>query len=1315
MKDADRSGSIENSIAVVGMSGRWPGASHLDLFWKNLQEGVESITWFSDEELESANVPESLLKNPSYVKAGPVLEGIELFDASFFGMSPREAQLLDPQHRLFMECAWETLEAAGYDPEKYAGSIGVYAGVGCSTYMLSNLYPLMTSMGVMGLHEILQANEKDFLPVRVSYKLNLRGPSLSVSTGCSTSLVAIHLACQSLLNGECDMALAGGVFVRVQQKTGYLYQEGWPCPPDGHLRAFDAKAQGTIFGSGVGIVLLKRFRDALADGDDIQALIKGSAINNDGSAKVSFTAPSIEGQAEVIAEALAVAGVDPETITYIEAHGTGTRFGDPVEVAALTQAFRAYTKRKGFCAIGSVKTNIGHLDAAAGVTGFIKTVLALRDKRLPPSLNFDQPNPQIDFAGSPFYVNTKLRPWQAAPKPLRAGVSSFGVGGTNAHVILEEAPERAPSGPSRPSHLVVLSAKTSAALESATAQLADYLARNPEINLADVAYTLHVGRKTFSYRRMLVCQEAEQAASALQTLDPKQVVTHLQRPGYRPVVFMFPGGGAQYVQMGLELYQTERTFRQHVDMCAAGLMPHLGQDIRQVLYPEAEAVEECAKQLKRPALALPALFTVEYALAQLWMSWGIQPQSMIGHSLGEYVAACLSGVFTLEDALALVALRGRLAEKMAGGAMLSIPLAETEIKPLLGERLHLAAINGPSFCVVSGPVDEIEKMQTWLAEKGLEYSRLHINTAGHSEMLEPILEEFETMVGEVALKPPRIPYISNVTGTWMTQADATTPTYWTKHLRQTVRFGDGLQQLLGESANILLEVGPGNTLATLARQHPAKAKTQVVLSSLRHVRERQSDVAFMLKTLGRLWLAGTEVDWVSFYLSERRHRLRLPTYPFERQRYWIDSQSTSQHVSHHPGEGSRKPDETDLQAVPEPSMSTYQRPDCLNAYVPPETETERGLAVIWQDVLKIEPLGIHDNFFEMGGHSMLMIQLSARLRRTFQVNISLHRFLEGPTIAQLAVAIEEARHQQKELMTVSRTQDVLVRLQTKGSRRPFFCVHPAGGTVLCYAQLAHLLGTDQPFYALQAPDTHSDGDTEPRIEEMAACYLAEVRAIQPEGPYLLGGWSLGGNIAFEMANQLSEQGQEVALLAMFDSHPPATYNSQRDSGETNMLAAFIWVLSLYMGKKDPPVTCDELQALNPDEGWNYIKEQFEKKQVLPDGMEFQDVYGFYQRWKSHGLALRNYKPHRIYPNQLTLFQATEGHPEGLLGLTGVDLQRIDTQAWAALTSEPLAIYDVPGDHYTIVHQPHVQVLAQALTHCLEQAQRQARPLEVLRR
>ena len=906
------------NIAIIGMAGRFPGARNIDEFWQNLRDGVESISFFTDQEVEAAGVDPALLQNPHYVKAGGVLEDVELFDASFFGFNPREAEIMDPQHRVFLECAWEALENAGYDPESYEGLIGVYAGMSMNTYLLFNLLSNRHVIASVHSDQLAIGNGRDYLPTRVSYKLNLRGPSVNIQTACSTSLVAVHLACQGLLSYECDMALAGGVSIDIPQKRGYLYLEGGIGSPDGHCRAFDAKARGTVGGNGVGIVVLKRLADALADGDTIYAVIKGSAINNDGSLKVGYTAPSVEGQAEVIATAQAIAGVDPETIRYIETHGTGTSLGDPIEIAALTQVFRASTQAKGFCAIGSVKTNIGHLDAAAGVAGLIKTVLALKHKMLPPSLNFEQPNPQIDFENSPFYVNTKLSEWEAPADgtPRRAGVSSFGIGGTNAHVVLEEAPVIEPSGPSRPWQLLLLSAKTASALETATTNLADHLKRHPDLNLADVAYTYQVGRHAFDHRRMVVCRDLEDAVTALETRDPQRVFTALHEGGDRPVAFMFTGQGAQYVNMGRELYQTEPTFREQVDLCAELLRPHLGFDLRDLLYPTEEDAEEAAARLKQTYITQPALFVIEYALAQLWMEWGIRPQAMIGHSIGEYVAACLAGVFSLEDALALVADRGRMMQSLPGGAMLSLPLPEDEVRSLLNEKLSLAVINAPTLCVVSGPNDAVDKLEVQLAEKGVVYRRLHTSHAFHSNMMEPILEPFTRRVAQVELHPPRIPFISNVTGTWITAEEAMDPGYWAKHLRHTVRFADGVQELLREPARVLLEVGPGRTLSTLTRHHPDCTGERVVLSSLRHPKDQQSDVAFLLNTLGKLWLAGVKVDWSGFYAHERRHRIPLPTYPFERQRYWIEPGERPYELAARPTAQRKKPDVAEWFYVP---------------------------------------------------------------------------------------------------------------------------------------------------------------------------------------------------------------------------------------------------------------------------------------------------------------------------------------------------------------------------------------------------------------
>ncbi len=873
------------SIAIIGMAGRFPGAKTIEQFWQNLCAGRESISFFTDEELIASGVDPSLLNDPNYVKASPVLEDIEMFDASFFGFTPREAEVMDPQHRLFLECAWEALENAGYNSNTYEGLIGVYSGAALNTYLLKNLISHPEILNLVSSAQILIGNDQNFVPTRVSYKLNLKGPSVNVGTACSTSLVAVQMGCQSLLNYQCDMVLAGGVTI-ASRKEGYLYQEGGIASPDGHCRAFDAKAQGTVGGNGVGIVVLKRLADALADGDCIYAVIRSAEINNDGSLKAGYTAPSTEGQAKVIAEALAIASVAPETITYIETHGTGTNLGDPIEIAALTKVFRASTNKKGFCAIGSVKTNIGHLGTAAGVAGLIKTVLALKHQMIPPSLHFEQPNPKIDFANSPFYVNTKLREWQTNGTPRRAGVSSFGIGGTNAHIILEEAPVLGEHQWSRGGEeqggfqLLVISAKTDSALEIATTNLAEYFEQHPKTNLADAAYTLQVGRWAFNHRRMLVCQDLNDAITALKSLNRQRVFTHYLEPKQQSIAFMFPGQGAQYVNMSRELYQIEPTFRDLVDLCCEHLKPHLGLDLRHVLYSQEEH-----EQLKQTYISQSALFVTEYALAKLWMAWGVSPQVMIGHSIGEYVAACLAGVFSLEDALVLVATRGRLMQQLPHGSMLSVPLPEKEILPLLDEKLSLAANNAPSLCVVSGTTDAINDLQNCLWAQGVECRFLHTSHAFHSKMMNPILAEFTRAVKKANRKPPEIPFISNLTGTWITPEQATSASYWAEHLRSSVRFSEGITELLKDTERIFLEVGPGRTLSTFTMRH--QIQEQMVLSSIRHPQDQQSDVAFLLNTLGRLWLAGVQVDWSGFYTNRRRYRIPLPTYPFERQRYWI--------------------------------------------------------------------------------------------------------------------------------------------------------------------------------------------------------------------------------------------------------------------------------------------------------------------------------------------------------------------------------------------------------------------------------------------
>lgn len=876
----------ENAIAVVGMAAHLPGAPDVDTFWRNLRAGTESIKRFTDEELEAAGVDPALLRNPHYVKANGILERMEWFDAGFFGMSPRDAAVMDPQARHFLECVWHALEHAGHMPDRFDGSIGVFAGAGAPRYFWQNVVrdpELLESVGYFLLRHT--GNDKDFVATRASYEFDLTGPSVSIQTACSTSLVAIHMATQSLLGWECDMALAGGVTIEQPHTVGYLYEEGEILSPDGHCRSFDHKAQGTVFGSGAGIVVLRRLEDALADGDTIHAVIRGSAVNNDGAGKVSYLAPSVDGQAKAIAEALSLSGVDAETVGMVEAHGTATPVGDPIEVTALTQAFRTQTERSQFCALGSVKSNIGHLDTAAGVASFIKAVLSVKHGEIPPTVHFEAPNPLLQLDTSPFFVNAEVRPWARGAAPRRAGVSSLGVGGTNAHVIVEEAPPASPSGPSRDRQLLVLSARSQAALEDSSRALIDFLDANPDTPLADISFTLRTGRTRFKHRRVLACADHEDAVQALAT--HQGLVDAESDAERRDVAFLFAGGGAQYPNMGRELYEREPVYREAVDRCLGHLASAEGLDVRSLLYCDADQEEDAAQELQQPSRALPALFATQYAQARLWMSWGVEPSAMIGHSMGEYTAACLAGVFSPEAGTSLVALRGRLFETIDRGAMLSVSLGEDALRPYLDDRLSVAAINAPEVSVAAGPVDAIDDLERRLAADELDTRRIRIDVAAHSSMLDPILDEFGAYLRTVSFSEPAIPVISNLTGE-VAGAELTDPDYWVRHLRHTVRFAEGVGRLLRDDGPVLLEVGPGRTLATLARMHPAWTQAQPSLHSLPHPDERMDAQAFQLRALGSLWAHGVDPDWSAFDGDEVRRRIPLPGYPFQREPHFVE-------------------------------------------------------------------------------------------------------------------------------------------------------------------------------------------------------------------------------------------------------------------------------------------------------------------------------------------------------------------------------------------------------------------------------------------
>jgi len=995
--------NIFEGIAVVGLSGQFPGSKNVNEFWQNLRNGVESISELSDTDLMAEGVPLEMVNDPNYVKNGFFLEDIEMFDAEFFGYNPREASIIDPQQRMFLESSWVALENAGYNPENYEGLIGVYAGAGINKYIF-NLFSTIEADDPVSNFQKFIGVDKDFLSTRVSYKLNLKGPSLTIQTACSTSLVAVHLACQSLLNYECDMALAGGVSINLPQKTGYLYQEGMILSPDGHCRSFDAKAMGTGFGSGLGIVVLKRLSDAMKEGDTIHAVIKGSAINNDGSRKMNYTAPGVDGQTQVIAIAQALAQVEPDTISYHEAHGTGTKLGDPIEIAALTQVFQNSTKKKGFCAIGSVKTNIGHLDVAAGIAGLIKTVLALEHKEIPPSLYFERPNPIIDMGNSPFQVINKLTKWKSSGSPRRASVSSFGIGGTNAHLILEEAPTHLAPDRSRSHQLLLISARSDSALDMATKNLADHLKYHPEQKLADVAYTLQVGRKAFPQRRFVVCQNQEDAIAGLESLSAPQFGNaNIPEIAGREVIFMFSGQSSQYINMGRGLYKTEAVFKKEIDKCFKILLSHQSLDLKSLLYPQDENKEESAEKLKQTFITQPALFVIEYSLAKLLMSWGICPAALVGHSIGEYVAACLSGVFSLEDALTLVSARGRLIQTLPAGSMIVVPLSVDAIQPFLNEKLSIAVINSPSRCVISGKKEDISNLRKELTHNSIIVRELHTSHAFHSNMMEPILEEFAQEVGQITLNIPQIPFVSNVSGTWISPEEVTTPDYWVRHLRQTVRFSDCINTLLEESKRVFIEVGPGNTLSSLTKQHSNRLKGQhVIVSLMRHPDDKESDVAVILKALGQIWTAGIDVNWAKFYRDENRCRLPLPTYPFERKRHWIETSCRTTKSRSMPCDtvNPNQPYEEEFKKKKESSIEGANNGEDLH------TTAEELVAATWREVLGVEDIDVNDNFINLGGDSLAAVRVVGIIKKKTGVQLYPTIFSSN-TLKQIAAFLRE--------------------------------------------------------------------------------------------------------------------------------------------------------------------------------------------------------------------------------------------------------------------------------------------------------------------
>ena len=964
---------ISGDIAVIGMAGRFPGANTIEELWEVLKNGKETISFFSKEELD-ANIPDDLKNDPLYVKARGIITSAKEFDATFFGLNPKVASVMDPQQRLFLEIAWEVLEQSGHLPKHFNGSIGVYAGTGTNTYYKNNILTNKEVLNQVGEFQANTLNEKDYISSRTAYHLNLKGPAVSVHSACSTSLLAIAEAVESIRSGQCDVALAGGSSITSPINSGHLYQEGSMFSPDGHCRSFDKDGKGTVFSDGCGVVLLKNLDAAKQDGDQILGIVKGIGVNNDGGGKGSFTAPSVEGQSDAIVRAINDANISPSDIGYIEAHGTATPIGDPIEMEGLHNAFGKQSK-KGYCAVGSIKSNIGHLTAAAGVAGFIKTILAMHHQQIPPSLGYLEPNPAIDFRNSPFYVNNILREWKSE-NPRRAGISSFGVGGTNVHVIVEEF-ENAPtiSGESKPLQLLTWSAKTEKSLDTYKTSLGKFIESSSTVKLSDIAYTLSNTRETFNRRSFILTSDSENAKNQLQ--DENTAIKKINLKAVpSELAFLFPGQGAQYLQMGKALYNHEKVFKKAVDKCAEILLKKFDFDIRDIIYPK-ENILEAEKILKDTQFTQPALFVIEYALSQLWISWGVEPTILCGHSVGEFVAAHLAGGFNLNDALILVAIRGRLVSQLPEGSMLSVRSTYKNLSDILPKTLSMAAVNSDLLCVVSGEDEPIEAFAKLLERKEIPNRLLKTSHAFHSTMMDPVLDQFEAEVRKIQLNSPLLPIISTVTGKWLSDTEATDPKYWTNHLRATVRFSDAMDTALDLEDILLLEVGPGRALTTLSQQKK-KAKTVTSIATLVSPNENESSYNTVLMALGQLWQNGIEPNWKEFYKEESRQRVSLPAYAFDKKICWVEPlQNTNTEIPN------------DL-LIQENKNNFIQQE--MNTVMQPSRKTKIlekiSDIIVNTSGIELESSEYEHNFLELGLDSLVLTQMAISCKNEFKTPIT---------------------------------------------------------------------------------------------------------------------------------------------------------------------------------------------------------------------------------------------------------------------------------------------------------------------------------------
>lgn len=1010
-----------NEIAVIGMSGEFPKCKDIEAYWDAIMSGKECISFYTKEELKEAGINPEILKLDQYIRAKGEIPDIGLFDAGFFHISPQEAELMDPQHRLLLQCAWSALENAGLNPENYEGTVGVYAGKSLSSYLYLNIYPHVKKIMAVGNLQAAIGNDKDSITTTIAYHLNLKGPAVTIQSSSSTSLVSVCMACQSLLTYQCDAALAGGITVGPPSKSGYLYEEGGIHSHDGHGHSFCEGSTGFVPGNGYGLVVLKRLEDAIEEGDKIWAVIKGFAVNNDGADKISYTAPSVNAHAEVVEMAQAMADVSPESIEYLEAHGTGTKMGDPIEVAALTQAFRQGTEKNQYCALGSVKANIGHLDSGAGIAGLVKTILTVNRGVIPPLAGFTKLNSQIRLEDSPFYIITKAKPWQSEWGIRRAGISSLGMGGTNAHVIVEQAPETEASDDTVKIRILPISGKTIYSLEENRKRLKEFLKQHPEEKLGDVAYTLSLGRKEFLYRDAVVSSSVEDAIEQLEEMESYvECMTDSKK-----CVFMFPGQGTQYPGMMYGLYKKYPVFKENFDTCSDYILEFTETDIRDFINGKNTKEEELANT----RIAQPVLFATGYCTAMLYQSFGIKPAAMIGHSLGEYVAAAVAGVFSLRDALYLVCNRAKLMSEAERGAMLSVKIPAEQVREVTSEQVSIAAINAPSLCVLSGSFEEIAKAKADCEKKGIFARQLKTSHAFHSYMMQDVAKEYGKLLHSVEYQKPAIPYISCIDGNWADE-NTTKAEYWEKHITSPVNFGAGIKTLLEKDDYVWIEAGAGKTLRTLAGYQEMAEQTFTAVSAARTVKETVSDEDFFIDSLANLWTHGVRIDWKEVYKGERRKKTWLPGYAFDRSLYWVDAPADSDLYTE-----SGYQEETKAQKQKQPEKEEvskqnhyHKRPRLPHEYVSAKTSTEEVLTGILRELLKIEPVGITDSFFELGGQSLLAAQFLSKIHDVFSVHLNMNVIFECDTAQKLAVEINEMLKEQEDKDLVGNLFDDILEM-----------------------------------------------------------------------------------------------------------------------------------------------------------------------------------------------------------------------------------------------------------------------------------------------